>query len=237
MRHHQTNTVHLIQIVATVALLSTFAGCGGPAVTTKPVDPQVLASYQQKLALAEEPNGAQGIQDVRTLLTGHNAGEHEHGEHAEHDSDGEHSDNGEHEEHSKHGDNDGEHSEHAEQSEHAEHSGDANGHAIIVVGMTPAADAETWHKGHAEFTMLDPSFVEEATEHEHADGGECKFCASDKANAQAIVQFVGEDGKTLAIDARELFGLKGEEIVVVRGNAKVTPIGMVITADGLHVRQ
>jgi hypothetical protein len=77
--------------------------------------------------------------------------------------------------------------------------------------------------------------------HKHAPGEECAFCAAhaaDHITSLALVHFKGEDGKPLAVDARELFGLKDQDTVVVRGKAKMTPTGMLeVDATGLYVRR
>ena len=98
-------------------------------------------------------------------------------------------------------------------------------------------------KGQAVFFLADPEAVAEMEEHAHvhADGEECAFCAAhagDSAHMLAVIQFTDENGKTLGVDARELFELKEKETVVVRGKAKVDPSGMLIVeATGLYVRR
>jgi hypothetical protein len=98
-------------------------------------------------------------------------------------------------------------------------------------------------KGKAIFFLADPEAVAEMEEHAHvhAEGEECAFCAAhagDSAHMLAVVQFTDEQGKTLAVDARDLFELKEKETVVVRGKAKVDPSGMLIVdATGLYVRR
>lgn len=130
-----------------------------------------------------------------------------------------------------------EHSPDVEHVEHTDHAGQGP-QPVVVVGLTPAASASesSWHSTAASFKIIDPSYVEDAPEHEHADG-ECKFCAENKAAAEAIVQFVGKDGEPLPVSAKELFDLQGEEIVVIQGKAELTAIGMVITGEKLHVRK
>jgi hypothetical protein len=98
-------------------------------------------------------------------------------------------------------------------------------------------------KGKAIFFLADPAAVAEMEEHEHkhAPGEECAFCAAhagESAHMLAVIQFNDEKGKTIPVDARELFELKEKETVVVRGKAKVDPSGMLIVdADGLYVRR
>jgi hypothetical protein len=55
------------------------------------------------------------------------------------------------------------------------------------------------------------------------------------------VQFVGEDGKVLPLDARKLFGIKKGQDVVVRGSGVFDPklaIPVIqLTAEAIHVRK
>jgi hypothetical protein len=93
-----------------------------------------------------------------------------------------------------------------------------------------------WEKGEAAFVMVDPAAEGGEAEHQHAAGEECPFCVQDKIAAQAVVQF-SADGRTIKIDARDLFDLKVDDIVVVRGDAAVTSGVLIIDADGIFVRR
>ena len=74
-----------------------------------------------------------------------------------------------------------------------------------------------------------------------APGEECAFCAAnaeDQADMLAVVQFVDKNGKVLPVDVRQLFKVKENDMVVVRGKAHVTAGRiLVINAEGLYVRQ
>ncbi len=127
-------------------------------------------------------------------------------------------------------------------------------------------DEFPWHAGKAAFVMSDPSAdfdaVAEASaeehaseDHEHAEGDDdhaeatpkksahkddcpCPFCANGKtAPPQAIVQFLGENGEPISIDARELFDLKGDEIVVVEGSARMLVGMLMVDAKKIYVRR
>jgi hypothetical protein len=53
-----------------------------------------------------------------------------------------------------------------------------------------------------------------------------------------MVNFLGEDGKVLPVDARKLLGLGDEQTVVIRGIANRDRTGNVsITAEGIFVRR
>lgn len=183
--------------------------------------------------------------------------DHEHDEEAH--ADGEHADH-DHaapaEEHADH-DHDGDGVQDHAPEDHDHAIADANKKPVIdeldvvlvgSVGGVPNPSDQShpefpFTKGKAMFFLADPEAVAEMEEHEHvhADGEECAFCAAhagDSAHMLAVVQFTDEKGKTLPVDARELFELKEKETVVVRGKAKVDPSGMLIVdATGLYVRR
>ena len=51
-------------------------------------------------------------------------------------------------------------------------------------------------------------------------------------------KFVDEQGQTVAVDARELLGLKESQMVVVQGKAKRDEQGnLTVLAEGLYVRR
>ena len=86
--------------------------------------------------------------------------------------------------------------------------------------------------------MFDPSFeTAPGVGHEHADGHDCHFCQSRAQDAQAIVQFVGKDGKPLPVDARELLEIKENDLVVVKGTASVKAGMLIVDGEGIFVRE
>jgi hypothetical protein len=228
-----------------VAALGTI-GCSRQAT----VDPARVAEHRSRLALAEEPDGAQTVLEVRKVMFGEEAEEAEHHEGEEH-ADDEHTDE--------------EHAEGEDADEHADHDHDHEGDAekeatkspvvpemdVVLVGAVggvpnPSEQANPefpFSKGKAAFFLADPEFVAEAEEHahQHGEGEECAFCeahAHESAHALALVQFPDERGKPLAVDARDLFELKEKETVVVRGKAKIDPSGLLtVDATGLYVRR
>jgi hypothetical protein len=221
------------------------AGCSRQA----SVDPALVAEHRSRLALAEEPDGAQTVLEVRKVMFGEEA------EHPEHEAE-EHAD----EEHADEVHAEGEHAD-----EHADHDHDHEADAekevaktpvisemdVVLVGAVggvpnPSEQANPefpFSTGKAAFFLADPEFVAEAEEHahQHAEGEECAFCeahAHESAHALALVQFPDERGKPLAVDARDLFELKEKETVVVRGKAKIDPSGLLtVDATGLYVRR
>jgi hypothetical protein len=115
---------------------------------------------------------------------------------------------------------------------------------IAVVGRISKETADggasasdfPWEKGQAAFVMVDPAVEGGEEPHQHAEGEECPFCAKKKIEAQAVVQFAS-DGGTIKVDARDLFGLKVDDMVIVRGDAAVKGGVLMIDADGIFVRQ
>ena len=224
------------------------------------MDPAEVAQHRTALALAEEPDGAQTVLDVRAAMFGK-----EPAEPAEDPADGEHADehaeDGEHAEEHAEGEADTEHAEgeHAHDHEHADHD-HSHEHAedkkpvidemeVVLVGMVggvpnPSAQSHPdfpFVENQAMFFLADPKAVAELEEHSHhhAPGEECAFCAAHAPDALvAVVQFKGKNGKPLRVDARELFELKEKETVVVKGTARIAPGGMMtVDATGLYARR
>lgn len=94
-----------------------------------------------------------------------------------------------------------------------------------------------WENGMAAFVIVDPAAEGEVEHHEHKEGEDCPFCAKKKIAAQAIVQFHSENKTPIAIDARELFGLKRGDLVVVRGDARLVGGVLMIDARQMHIRR
>lgn len=243
-------------LLACCGALFMIAGCSNPA-----LDPAVLAAHRTRLELAEEPDGAQTVLEVRQVMFGeepaevdeHADHEHEDGEHADHEHDeAEHADD----EQADH-DHDGDGVQDHAAEDHDRAIADANKKPVIdeldvvlvgSVGGVPNPSDQSYpefpfSKGQAVFFLAEPEAVAEIEEHAHvhADGEECAFCAAhaaDSAHMLAVVQFTDEHGKTLPVDVRDLFDLKEKETVVVRGKAKVDPSGMLIVdATGLYIRR
>ena len=122
---------------------------------------------------------------------------------------------------------------------------------VVVVGQIggmPNVWPEThpdfpWYKGQSSFFLVDTKIAAQFATHAKKHGGNhnCSFCQSlarKNASAIAVVNLTDEQGKTLRVDARELFELNENATVVVRGKAKL--LGgrlLVIDADGMHIPQ
>lgn len=112
---------------------------------------------------------------------------------------------------------------------------------VVVVGRISGGEVEPWADGQAAFMIAEALPADDG--HANAAGHDpttCPFCRrrAEKANATALVQFHGEDGKLLDIDARKLLGVAKDQTVVVQGQGSVNDLGvLVIAANGIHVRQ
>lgn len=133
---------------------------------------------------------------------------------------------------------------------------------VVLIGQIGGID-NPWTRGQASFVITDPSLAaiveddhdhkdhkdhkvgeKEAHKHDHNapghDPATCPFCSKgyDPTKALALVQFVDDAGKVLPVDARELFQLEKEQLVVIQGRAQQDPAGyLVVSAKGLFVRR
>lgn len=112
----------------------------------------------------------------------------------------------------------------------------AAGEEVWVVGRIFAGDFEPWENGQASF------LISELPEQGHGaghDADNCPFCKRKAAQApKAMVRFRDEAGQTLAVDARKLFDIKTQDVVVVRGTATVGELNtLIIDATSLYVRR
>jgi hypothetical protein len=108
---------------------------------------------------------------------------------------------------------------------------------ITVVGRIGGV-ADPWTKDRAAFVIADTSATGDADD--GCTDACCQFCQQKKAAAPslALVRFVDDDGRVLPIDARRLFGLTEHQTVVIRGQAKLSDVGLlVVAAKGMYVRR
>jgi hypothetical protein len=110
---------------------------------------------------------------------------------------------------------------------------------VVIAGRIGGKGMDAFVKDKASFSLLEiPDDHAKKPGHKPDD---CPFCKKRAANAPiAAVQFVGDDGKELPLDARTLFGIQEGQEVVIRGSGVFDPkLGipvLQITADGIHVR-
>lgn len=114
---------------------------------------------------------------------------------------------------------------------------------VVVVGKVggkqpaemEAADFPIVQK-EAVFFIVDPAFEEDDLGHEHGEDHDCPFCNKKATEAQAIVQFLGDDDKPLPVCAKALFDLEEGALVVVSGKAELQLDTLVITARDIFIR-
>lgn len=111
---------------------------------------------------------------------------------------------------------------------------------VVLVGRIAASDQEPFVNGQAAFFVTD-AFADAAHGNESGhDPANCPFCKrrAEQPESQAIVQFLDEQGQVVPIDARQLFGLEPNQVVVVEGAATVDGLNvMFVSAKGIHVRR
>ena len=219
-------------------------------------EPDQILGITDLRTMLEEPDDVTVSADVANDSGTHEAESHDHEGHG----DGAHGpDEDVHDEHSDGHDDSAKASE--EEHGHAHHADGEEDHVghdhsspvtglgskagVAVVGKISAesagggADASDfpWEKGMAAFVMIDPAIEADEPEHQHKEGEECPFCTKKKIEAQAIIQFNDGDGQTIAVDARDLFELSVDDIVIVTGDAALKGGVLIIEADGIHVRR
>ena len=118
---------------------------------------------------------------------------------------------------------------------------DATPRPIVMAGRIGAKGMEPFLDGKASFVLLEIPADDHAAKPGH-DADNCPFCKKRTAGAPlTAVQFLGEDGKVIPIDARKLFGVAKGNDVVVRGTGVFDPklaIPVIqMTADGIFVRK
>jgi hypothetical protein len=108
---------------------------------------------------------------------------------------------------------------------------------VVIAGVVDLQD-QTSEKGKAVFVISELPPDGQAHGGPGHDAANCPFCKRRKAEAPlAVVQFVDDQGKVLSHDARELFGLKDHQAVVIRGRAQVSDLDLLlVNADGIYIR-
>jgi len=108
---------------------------------------------------------------------------------------------------------------------------------VVVVGQIGGV-TDPWSPGLANFVIADPIAVIEGEG--HPESCDCPFCkkSAEQAEGLALVQFLDEQGEVLRVDAQKLFDLEEDQMVVVRGRARMDELGhLVVAARGLYVRR
>ncbi len=200
---------------AVLGLLMAVIGCETSNRPTAAADPATLAAQSAERLLAEEPSHPLGVEEFRDQLLGP----------ADSESPG----------------------------ETAATTGQSTPPQTVVLlgrlggkplaGNHLAADTFPFEPGKASFVICDASFDPDAStdDHHHDDPDhDCPFCAASKdaaGRAHAVVRFLDDQGRTLPFDTRDLFDLKGGEIVILEGTGKLTVGTLMIDADKIFIRR
>ncbi len=112
-----------------------------------------------------------------------------------------------------------------------------DGDEIVIVGRI-GGNKNPWIDGRAAFSIVDMA----AKPCNAIPGDKCPVpwdycCEDDLASKTTLVKFNDENGKLVAAGAKDLFGLKELDTVVISGKAKVDDAGNVtVMAEGMFVR-
>lgn len=110
---------------------------------------------------------------------------------------------------------------------------------VVVVGRITAGGSEPWVTGKAAFVITELPPEDDSHSHEAGhDPDSCPFCKHRASKApMAVVQFLDDEGNVLPIDARKLFGLKKNQVVVIRGHVEIDSFGaMLVKAENMYVK-
>lgn len=111
-----------------------------------------------------------------------------------------------------------------------------DGETVAVVGRL-GGGIKPWIEGRAAFLIVDTRVLPTCHDGEKCDEN-CPGCAEAMLAASTMVKFLGEDGKVLPIDARELLGVQEQQTVVIRGVANRDKTGnLTIAAQKIFVRR
>lgn len=110
--------------------------------------------------------------------------------------------------------------------------------AVIVAGrIGGSGDLEPWSEGEATFLITELPSSDDPHAGPGHDPDDCPFCKrrAQQADNSAIVRFVDDQGRTIPIDARQLFDLTAGQKVLVQGTAHIDELdSLVITAEGIY---
>ena len=111
---------------------------------------------------------------------------------------------------------------------------------LVIAGRIAANGMDHFVKGKASFAML--QLPDDHGSQPGHNPDDCPFCKKKLAKAPMVaVQFVGVDENELPIDARELFGVENNAVVVIRGTASFNPkLALPIIqlkANGIYIRK
>lgn len=110
---------------------------------------------------------------------------------------------------------------------------------IVLVGRI-GGRKNPWIEGRSAFTVIDASMTVVADGAESEEGQVCMddCCAALRADCTTLVKIVDPQGQIVPVDARELLGVKENDMVVVQGQTQRGEDGSFsVVATGVHVRR
>lgn len=109
---------------------------------------------------------------------------------------------------------------------------------IVLLGRIGGRE-NPWIEGRAAFMVIDASMTVVADGDESDEGEICldDCCASLLKDSTMLVKVVNGQGRTLAIDARELLSVNENDIVVVKGKVERDEDRHSVVATGVYVRK
>lgn len=110
-----------------------------------------------------------------------------------------------------------------------------SGETVAVIGRI-GGGIDPWIERRSAFLLVDSDAPLPCADDQC--GPDCPHCAQEIKDSATMVKFVDAEGKTLAIDTRELLGVKEEETVVVQGVARRDAAGNVaLMATGVYIKR
>jgi hypothetical protein len=176
-------------LVACISILA--AGCK-PSAATPTADNAKLQQVREAIVLAEEPDNAVGILELREQLGA------------------------------------------LDEKQRIE-----NPTEYVVLGRVSKKGGDgSISKGPAKAAMiLTDAVASEQHTHAHADGDDCPFCSGPTGENDAFVQFNDKNSQPFEVDLRQALDLQGDELVVVRGTAKLVAGMLIIDGSSVYVRR
>ena len=106
---------------------------------------------------------------------------------------------------------------------------------VVVRGRINAGESPPWQPGQASFVLTDATGHDGDDDH---DPHTCPFCSRSIKDYLAKVVFLDESGKPLGVDTRELFRVKENQLVIVRGKGSLNEDDMlVIEGSSIYVKR
>jgi hypothetical protein len=107
---------------------------------------------------------------------------------------------------------------------------------VTIVGRI-GGEANPWVEGQAAFVVMDSVLKPCGADEGCPTPWDCCCDPNLSPETKAMVKIVDGSGKTVALDAKTLLGVKELQTVVVRGRAKRDEAGnLTVLADGVFVR-